>query len=103
MAAGIAATLARVEEFAVNERAGSWDQLPVAASDGEAIDVTVADYATGMNLVEASQGRRRVLILTRLDGEAEIRRALEAGFDHHLIKPVDFEDLMGLIAREDEG
>jgi DNA-binding NarL/FixJ family response regulator len=94
MAAGIAATLAPVAEFTVTERAGSGDQLLVAASDGEAIDVTVSDYETGVNLVEASQGRRRVLVLTRLDGEAEIRRALEAGVRGYLLIGCDTKQLL---------
>jgi glycosyltransferase involved in cell wall biosynthesis len=32
--------------------------------------------------------------------EAARRRSLEAGFDHHLVKPVDYEKLVALMGRE---
>ncbi len=44
--------------------------------------------------------RAPVLIaLTGYDGATDRARALEAGFDHHLAKPVDFEVLLALIGR----
>jgi CheY-like chemotaxis protein len=46
-------------------------------------------------------GRGALLIaLTGLGQEADRQRALAAGFDHHLAKPVDPEELRGLIARQ---
>src|SRR4051812_18542404 len=32
--------------------------------------------------------------------EASRRRSKEAGFDHHLVKPVDYDTLVALIGRE---
>ena len=47
------------------------------------------------------EGGKPVLIaLTGYGGEADRRRALEAGFDHHLTKPVDPEKLRGLLNPE---
>ena len=31
--------------------------------------------------------------------EHDRRRSREAGFDHHLVKPVDYESLLSLLAR----
>ena len=31
--------------------------------------------------------------------EEDRRRSKEAGFDHHLVKPVDAADIMGLLAK----
>ena len=46
------------------------------------------------------EGRVPVLIaLTGYDGAVDRARALEAGFDHHVAKPVDFEVLLSLIGR----
>ncbi len=46
------------------------------------------------------EGRAPVLIaLTGYDGPTDRARALAAGFDHHLAKPVDFEVLLALIGR----
>jgi CheY-like chemotaxis protein len=42
----------------------------------------------------AALGREIVLIaLTGYGGEPDVRRAKEAGFDHHLTKPVDMDEL----------
>ncbi len=46
-------------------------------------------------------GQRTLLIaVTGWGQESDKRRALEAGFDHHLTKPVEQEVLEGLLARE---
>ena len=37
----------------------------------------------------------------RLRGRRGRRRSREAGFDHHLVKPVDFDALLALINRPD--
>jgi CheY-like chemotaxis protein len=41
--------------------------------------------------------RTHLIALTGLGQEADRRRALEAGFDHHLVKPVDTDQLLALI------
>jgi signal transduction histidine kinase/CheY-like chemotaxis protein len=42
---------------------------------------------------------RATIAVTALASARERQRILAAGFDHHLAKPVDFDDLVGLIAR----
>lgn len=42
--------------------------------------------------------RIQLIALTGWGQEDDRRRALEAGFDHHLIKPIDPDRLEGLIA-----
>ena len=42
------------------------------------------------------------LLLVAMTGygqDEDRRRSREAGFDHHLVKPVDFEDLLELLNR----
>jgi CheY-like chemotaxis protein len=48
---------------------------------------------------------RRVLLvaLTGYGSEEDKRRALTAGFDHHLVKPITPEALDGLVARLEKG
>jgi len=40
----------------------------------------------------------RLIALTGWGQDSDRHRALEAGFDHHLIKPVDPDQLAGLIS-----
>lgn len=42
-----------------------------------------------------------LIALTGYEGPEDRKRALAAGFDHHLAKPVDFEDLLKLIESAD--
>ena len=72
------------------------------------IDVLLTDIVMpgqdGFDLMAAlnrdrSRGRPRTAIaVTALASSAERRRALAAGFDHHVAKPVDFKSLVRLIA-----
>ena len=39
-----------------------------------------------------------LLALTGYGQESDREKSLEAGFDHHLVKPVDFEKLLGILA-----
>ena len=91
-------------------------QTVTAARDGvEAIeafaqfkpDVVVLDiglpglngYEVARRIREADRGRHVVLVaLTGWGQEEDRRRTIEAGFDHHLVKPVDFEALKALLA-----
>jgi two-component system, chemotaxis family, CheB/CheR fusion protein len=43
--------------------------------------------------------RMRVVAITGLGRDADVRRSLEAGFDGHLVKPIDYDLLMGLLIR----
>jgi PAS domain S-box-containing protein len=50
--------------------------------------------------LRARRGREvRLIALTGWGGDEDVKRALEAGFDHHLTKPVEPALLSGLIAR----
>jgi len=61
-----------------------------------------------MSGYEVAQALRReawaadiaLIALTGWGQDSDRRRALEAGFDHHLIKPVDPDQLAGLIAND---
>jgi two-component system, OmpR family, response regulator len=56
-------------------------------------------YEVARRLRELPQTREALLIALTGYGHAEDRRrALEAGFNHHLVKPVDPNDLAALIA-----
>jgi CheY-like chemotaxis protein len=43
-------------------------------------------------------GKAQLIALTGYGQTEDIRRATEAGFDAHLIKPVDFDELQRIIA-----
>ena len=45
----------------------------------------------------------RIIAITGYGEDQAKHRSKEAGFDHHLVKPVDYETLLGLIAYDDEG
>jgi CheY-like chemotaxis protein len=47
--------------------------------------------------------RLRLIALTGYGGKGDIELAMEAGFDEHLVKPIDFEDMELLLARATEG
>ena len=79
----------------------------LAGVDGFPMDVAVLDIGlpkmSGYELARAlrgrPEGRDAVLIaLTGYGQEEDRRQAREAGFDHHLVKPVDPEYLKDLIA-----
>ncbi len=55
-------------------------------------------YEAARRIREQAGGPHRVLIaLTGWGQEEDRRRSKEAGFDHHLTKPVDFDDLKKLL------
>ena len=54
--------------------------------------------------IREARGRDVLLIaITGWGQEEDRRRAFEAGFDHHMTKPVQFEGLLRLIARRFPG
>src|SRR5262245_37704840 len=56
-------------------------------------------YEACQRIREQAWGKKVVLIaMTGWGQEEDRRRAQEAGFDHHLVKPVDPQDLMKLLA-----
>jgi CheY-like chemotaxis protein len=57
-------------------------------------------YAVARALrAEAATAKVRLIALTGYDGDEERRRAAEAGFDRHVVKPIDPFALEDLIAR----
>ena len=56
-------------------------------------------YEVARRLREAEEGPRRLLVaLTGYGRDEDRRRSREAGFDHHLAKPVDPEELLRLLS-----
>jgi CheY-like chemotaxis protein len=49
--------------------------------------------------VRAAAGDTRLVALTGYGGEEDRTRAARAGFDAHLVKPVDFQDLTRVLDR----
>ena len=93
-------------------------KLALAATAAEALerltaetfDLVVSDLsmpdADGYTLIRrlreldaAAGARRPAVALTAHAGPDDRRRALEAGFDAYLVKPVDAKDLAGVVAR----
>jgi DNA-binding response OmpR family regulator len=54
-------------------------------------------YAVGRQLQEVLTLKPRIIAVTGYGGEAYRNRSQEAGFDHHLLKPVDPATLLALI------
>jgi PAS domain S-box-containing protein len=56
-------------------------------------------YEVARRIRSSEAGRRVILVaLTGWGQDEDRRRTLEAGFDHHLVKPVDFDALKALLA-----
>jgi signal transduction histidine kinase len=49
---------------------------------------------------DKSHNELRIIAMTGFSGEANRSRARQAGFDHYLVKPVNFEELINLLTRE---
>ena len=59
-------------------------------------------YELASRLRQEECGRDTVLIaLTGYGDEEALQRSKEAGFNHHLVKPIDFDALLALINRPD--
>ena len=58
-------------------------------------------YQMAIRLREQPAGRStRIMAVTGYGGAGDRRRAKEAGFDHHMTKPVDLDELESLLAAE---
>ena len=55
-------------------------------------------YAVAARLREAGHDRAALVALTGYGQDEDLRRSSRAGFDHHLVKPVDVAALRRLIA-----
>jgi signal transduction histidine kinase len=79
----------------------------LAVGEAEAPDVVLCDiglpgmdgYQVAQRLRQRLRGRPMLVALTGYGQDADRRRSREAGFDHHLTKPVDPESLRGLLGQ----
>jgi CheY-like chemotaxis protein len=71
---------------------------PTSQPDAVLIDIGlpgVDGYEVARSLRATSAGQHMVLVALTGYGQADDRRRTrEAGFDHHLVEPIDAEDLM---------
>ena len=88
-------------------------EVAIADSAGDALklletgrfDVLVSDIGlpdgNGYNLVREAKRRQplKAVALSGFGTEEDVRRSLEAGFDHHVTKPVDFNGLRLLLQK----
>lgn len=59
---------------------------------------TMDGYQVAMTLREAGMKDTLIIAVSGYGREEDRRRSKEAGFDHHLVKPVDYDALVSLIA-----
>jgi CheY-like chemotaxis protein len=102
---GYALRAAGVKPVLVGSATDALDLLTADAFDVVISDLSMPDV-DGYRLIrrlrdlDAAAGRRRPAVaLTAHAGPDERHRALEAGFDAYLVKPVDAQDLMDIVAR----
>ena len=103
-----AASLAMLLKISGNETATAHDGIEaVAAAESFRPDVALLDI--GLPKLNGHEAARRIreqpwgksMVLVALTGwgtEEDRRQSKAAGFDHHMVKPVDFTDLMKLLA-----
>jgi DNA-binding response OmpR family regulator len=82
---------------------GAISLAQVFRPDTALLDIGMPDMS-GYEVAQALRGEAwaekvRLIALTGWGQDSDRRRAIEAGFDHHLIKPVDPEKLTALIER----
>lgn len=103
----IADSLASMLRLLGNETCTAYDgEEAIAAADAFRPDVVILDiglpklngYEACLRIRDLDQGKSMVIIAQSGWGqETDRRRTSEAGFDHHLVKPVDPEALMRLL------
>jgi len=93
--------LLRLRGYQVYSALNFQSALDVSAK--EQFDVLISDLAlpdgSGIDLMRTLQSNRPVfgIALTGFGMEEDIRRGREAGFQHHLVKPIDLNKLDSLI------
>ncbi|MGQ9426630.1 response regulator [Gilvimarinus sp. F26214L] len=63
-------------------------------------DINGYQVAEQLRAEETSDSSLRIIAMSGYGGASDQRRALEAGFDHYLVKPVDYGRLMELLSEE---
>jgi PAS domain S-box-containing protein len=80
-------------------------QSALKLMETERFDVLISDIglpdSSGYELVREAKRRQPVqgIALSGFGMEEDVRRSLEAGFDYHLTKPVEFQELRALLQR----
>jgi len=91
--AGVASTLCAHDAFEVATRG-----IDVVSSGPPSYDVLVTDYDNAMRLAHKTCGvgrlASRILVLTTLDREADIRRAIDAGISGYLMRDTEPDELI---------
>jgi CheY-like chemotaxis protein len=54
-------------------------------------------YAVAARLRATGHARAALVALTGYGREADLQRSRDAGFDHHLVKPIDLEQLQRIV------
>jgi two-component system CheB/CheR fusion protein len=89
------------EVRAVYSGADALDALAVFRPDVVLLDIglpTMTGYEVVRRIRGCEEGRRALVVAVTGYGQPEDRRlSLEAGFDHHLVKPVDLDALLALL------
>ena len=103
-----AETLATLLQIGGNETRTAHDGLAaVAAAEAFRPEVALLDiglpglngWDTARRIREQPWGRTMILVaLTGWGQEEDRRKSADAGFDHHLVKPVDIDALMQMLA-----
>jgi CheY-like chemotaxis protein len=102
MIAEFLATLGHETSFALTGEAAVDTALELVP-DLALLDITLPDM-TGYELAlqlraEPSLSGLTLVALTGWSGPEHEAKALESGFDHHMVKPIDFVTLQGLLER----
>ena len=73
--------------------------------DGERFDALISDIGlpdiSGYELVREAKRRQPLngIALSGFGTEDDVRRSIEAGFDYHLTKPVNFQELRSVLQK----
>lgn len=73
--------------------------------DSERFDILISDIglpdSSGYELVREAKQRQSLkgIALSGFGAEDDVRRSMEAGFDYHMTKPVNFQDLRSLLGK----
>ena len=74
-------------------------QTAIKLVEAERFDALISDIGlpdgNGCELMRAARARQQLvgIAVSGFGTEEEIRRSIDAGFAHHLTKPIDFQDL----------
>lgn len=93
----IAAGLAKVLLDAGGFEPVRTEQLPREIAGASEVDVVVADYELGLDMAAAVGATVPVLMVTKEDGESQIRSAVECGVSGYLSLSCRAEDLIASV------